>query len=220
MSKEQHIVLATSYFGPVQYFTKFLLPGKIVLEKHENYIKQSFRNRTVILGANGPLTLTVPVIRGSFHKVPIGKLEIDYKKNWQDTHWRSIESAYRSAPYFEFYVDEIVSVFQMKTGILLDLNESILKKMLNLLHLKEDFANTQSYSETVYSLDYRETVHPKKKMPDPLFYPAEYPQVFQSKFGFTANLSILDLLFNTGPDAKIILQKSIVVPVQPENDPA
>jgi len=210
MSEEQHIVLATSYFGPVQYFTKFLLPGKIVLERHENYIKQSDRNRTIIFGANGTIILTVPVKRGSFHKVPIGELEIEYKNNWQDTHWRSIESAYRSTPYFEFYADEIVSVFQLKTRYLLDLNDIILKLMLGLLQIDGDFAHTQFYCKKGYSLDYREVIHPKKKVPDPLFNPAEYPQVFQSRFGFKANLSILDLLFNTGPDAKTILRNSIV----------
>jgi len=210
MSEELHIVLVTSYFGPVQYFTKFLLPGKIVLEKHENYIKQSYRNRTIIFGANGTIILTVPVKRGSFHKVPIGELEIEYKDNWQDTHWRSIESAYRSTPYFEFYADEIVSVFQLKTRYLLDLNGIILKLMLGLLQIDGDFAYTHSYCKKGYSLDYREAIHPKKKVPDPLFNPAEYPQVFQSRFGFKANLSILDLLFNTGPDAKTILRNSIV----------
>ncbi len=210
MSKEQHIVLTTSYFGPVQYFTKFLLPGKIVLEKHENYIKQSYRNRTIIFGANGTIILTVPVKRGSFHKVPIGELEIEYKDNWQDTHWRSIESAYRSTPYFEFYAGEIVSVFQLKTRYLLDLNDIILKLMLGLLQIDGDFTYTPFYYKNGSSLDYREAIHPKKKVPDPLFNPAEYPQVFQSRFGFRANLSILDLLFNTGPDAKTILRNSIV----------
>ena len=209
MSEEQHIVLATSYFGPIQYFTKFLLPGKIVLEKHENYIKQSFRNRTIIFGANGLLILTVPVKRGSFHKVPIGELEIEYRDNWQDTHWRSIESAYRSTPYFEYYGDEIRSVFHLKTRYLLDLNGIILELMLDLLELKKDFGYTQSYRQKKYYLDYREAIHPKKKVPDPFFNPAQYPQAFQSRFGFKANLSILDLLFNAGPDAKTVLQNSI-----------
>ncbi len=209
MSKKEHIVLSTSYFGPIQYFTKFLLPGKIVLEKHENYIKQSYRNRTIIFGANGPLVLTVPVKRGSFHKVPIGELEIEYRDNWQDTHWRSIESAYRAAPYFEYYVDEIVPVFQLKTRHLLDLNGIILQLMLDLLQINEDFAYTHSYSQKGYCFDYRATIHPKKKVPDPFFNPAHYPQVFQSRFGFEANLSILDLIFNAGPDARVILHQSI-----------
>ncbi len=209
MSKEDHIVLATSYFGPIQYFTKFLLPGKIVLEKHENYTKQSFRNRTIIFGANGPLTLTVPVKRGSFHKVPIDELEIDYRNNWQYTHWKSIESAYRSTPYYEFYADEIGSVFNLKTRYLLDLNEIILELMLDLLKLNKNFGYTDTYRQKGYYLDYREVIHPKKKVPDPLFNPAQYPQAFQSRFGFKANLSILDILFNAGPDAKAILQSSI-----------
>lgn len=219
MSEEQYIVLATSYFGPVQYFTKFLLPGKILLEKHENYTKQSYRNRTIILGANGPLSLTVPVKRGSFHKVSIHELEIDYKDNWQNTHWRSIESAYRSTSYFEFYMDEIAAVFQLKVRTLLDLNGIILKRMLHLLRLENDVACTQSYLKKGYSLDYRGSIHPKKKVPDSLFHPAKYPQAFQSKFGFTANLSILDLLFNTGPDAKTILQKSVMDPIRSVNNP-
>lgn len=210
MSEEQKIVLATSYFGPVQYFTKFLLPGEVYLEKHENFTKQTFRNRCVIYGANGLLSLTIPVKRGSFHKVKISELEIEYKCNWQDNHWRSIESAYRSTPYFQFYEDEIRPIFQLKTRFLLDLNSNILNVMLGLLQIDREFIFTRSYCKSGFSQDYREALNPKKMGSDPIFHPAEYPQVFQPKFGFQSNLSILDLLFNTGPDATVILNSSLV----------
>ncbi|UCG27826.1 MAG: WbqC family protein, partial [Bacteroidales bacterium] len=84
MAGQNKILLSTTYFGPVQYFSKFLLPGEIFLEKHENFIKQTYRNRCIIYGSNGPLILTVPVKRGSFHKVQIMALEIDYRIKWQE----------------------------------------------------------------------------------------------------------------------------------------
>lgn len=212
MNGEEKIVLATSYFGPIQYFTKFLLPGKAYIEKHENFSKQTYRNRCEIYGANGPLSLTIPVKRGSFHKMKISELEIEYDENWQDNHWRSIVSAYRSSPFFQFYEDDVRSLFHSKKQFLLELNESILKTMLNLIQVDQDILFTESYITTEISLDYRESIRPKKIVSDPLFRPVEYYQVFQSKFGFRGNLSILDLLFNTGPDAIGILKQSLVNP--------
>jgi len=209
MSEEQRIVLSTSYFGPVQYFTKFLLPGQVYLEKHENFTKQTYRNRCLIFGANGPLSLTVPVKRGSFHKMKISELEIEHTYPWQENHWRSIESAYGSSPYFEFYQEEIHSLIHLRSQFLLDLNIGILKAILGLLRIDKKIIFTDDYSKGGYNQDIRDKIHPKKRIPDPLFKPVEYVQVFQSKFGFQTNLSVLDLLFNTGPDAKSILENSI-----------
>ena len=179
MNGEEKIVLATSYFGPIQYFTKFLLPGKAYIEKHENFSKQTYRNRCEIYGANGPLSLTIPVKRGSFHKMKISELEIEYDENWQDNHWRSIVSAYRSSPFFQFYEDDVRSLFHSKKQFLLELNESILKTMLNLIQVDQDILFTESYITTEISLDYRESIRPKKIVSDPLFRPVEYYQVFQ-----------------------------------------
>ena len=209
MTEEQKIVLSTSYFGPIQYFTKFLLSGQVYIEKHENFTKQTYRNRCRIFGANGPLSLTVPVKRGSFHKVRIAELEIEHTYPWQENHWRSIESAYRSSPFFEFYQEELQSLFLLKTDLLVDLNSEILKVILGLLRIDRKIRFTESYSRSGYSQDFRDGIHPKKRIRDPLFKPVEYVQVFQSKFEFQSNLSILDLLFNTGPDAKAIIQNSI-----------
>jgi len=209
MSKEQRIVLSTSYFAPVQYFTKFLIPGQVLIEKHENFTKQTFRNRCTISGANGPISLTIPVKRGSFHKVNISELAIEHLYPWQDNHWRSIESAYRSAPFFQFYEEEIRSVLEKKYDLLIDFNHEILTVLLTLFRIDQQVEYTDEFEKDGYNLDYRETIQPKKKIPDPLFDPVVYPQVFQSKFGFQPNLSALDLLFNTGPDALGILHESI-----------
>jgi hypothetical protein len=210
MTKDQNIVLSTSYFGPIQYFTKFLFPGQVYLEKYENFTKQTYRNRCRILGANGPLSLTVPVKRGSFHKVKISELEIEYQYPWQENHWRSIESAYRSSPFFEFYQEEIQSLFELKSQLLLDLNFEILRVILGLLRINRKIDFTENYCTSGYRHDFRDSIHPKKRIEDPLFKPVEYVQVFQPKFGFQTNLSVLDLLFNTGPDAKAILENSTV----------
>lgn len=209
MSGHHKILLSTSYFGPVQYFSKFLLQGDIFLEQHEHFIKQTYRNRCILYGANGPLILTVPVKRGSFHKVMIGELEIDYRNNWQGNHCTSIESAYRSTPFFEFYYDEIFTILKKRIDHLFELNLELLKLLLSFAGIDKTPRLTEQYEHQSKARDYRSIIDPKKPGKDPLFKPVTYPQVFGTRYGFLSNLSILDLLFNTGPDVKKILERSI-----------
>ena len=213
MPEKTSIILSTTYLGPIYYYSKFFLPYPVVIEKNENYLKQSYRNRSIIYGANGPLTLVVPVQRGSFHKTAIKELEIDYDTDWQANHWRSIISSYKSAPFFEFYIDDLIPFYQQKFRYLIDYNTSLMKIFLRYLDIKQEFSFTKSFKKQYPSklLDFREKIHPKKSFRDPNFKNLEYTQVFSPKHGFIPNLSILDLLFNLGPETAEFLRKSIII---------
>ncbi|MCH7657304.1 MAG: WbqC family protein [Bacteroidetes bacterium] len=212
MPEKESIILSTAYLGPICYYSRFFLPYPVLIEKNENYLKQSYRNRCVIYGANGPLTLAVPVQRGSFHKTAINELEIDYVTDWQANHLRSIISSYKSAPFFEFYIDDLIPCYQQKIRYLIDYNTSLMKILLRHLEIKQGFSFTKSFIKQYPSklLDFREKIHPKKTFRDPFFKNLEYTQVFSPKHGFIPNLSILDLLFNLGPGSAELLKKSII----------
>ena len=106
-----NILISTVYFGPVQYYLSIFSAQQVIIEGMEHFPKQTYRNRCVVYGANGPLTLTVPVIRGNLLKKLTKDIRIDYSCNWQKNHLRAIESAYRNSPYYEFYIDEIMRFF-------------------------------------------------------------------------------------------------------------
>lgn len=203
------VLLSTAYLGPVQYYTKFFLGKKVIIEKHDNFIKQTYRNRCLILSTNGPLALTVPVLRGSFHKTTVRSLEIDYSRKWQAEHWRAIESAYRSSPFFEYYSEDFKEVYKNLYPLLLQFNTELMKTVFRLAGISPDFSFSTTYLPTC-ALDYRMAIRPKHPIPDPLFKPVFYHQVFEDRLGFTENLSILDLLFNTGPETASWLKQSIV----------
>ncbi len=140
-------------------------------------------------------------------------MRIDYSKAWQLNHWRTIKTAYNSSPYFEFYMDELHPFYQKKYEFLFDYNLELLHLMMGLLRIKPSIKYTRQYihKTSVDQDDYRETIHPKQRMQqtDTSFAPVSYNQVFTEKFGFVPNLSILDLLFNRGPEAKIILTPAL-----------
>lgn len=199
------LLISTAYFPPVQYLSLIGKSGNVLIEKHENYNKQSYRNRCSILSANGPLSLIIPVTRIKGRKTPISEVRPDNSCNWQKLHRISIESAYRSAPFFEYYIDDIAPFFHKKFSFLLDLNSEILDKLLAVLNIEAKWQYTSVYMDEMPPgiLDIREAIHPKTKpgKDDINLIGREYLQVFQERYGFQPNLSILDLLFNTGPDA-------------------
>ncbi len=208
-------LLTTTYLGPVQYFTKFLLYPAYVIERYDNYIKQTYRNRCNILGTNGVLPLSIPVLKGTAHKTHVRDIRIDYNKKWQKLHWRSIESAYRHSPFFEFYMDEFSPFYEKKFEYLLDFNSALLEMVLHSLEIENipDYSMEFIEANKEDHADYRELIHPKRDLSsDPHFMPAEYQQVFADRLGFVANLSIIDLLFNEGPNARAILEMSINLP--------
>jgi hypothetical protein len=208
-------LLSTTYLGPVQYFTKFLMHPVRIIEQYDHYIKQTYRNRCNIMGANGILPLSIPVLKGLAHKTYVRDIRIDYDKKWQKLHWRSIESAYRHSPFFEFYMDEFASQYEQRFEFLLDFNVALLEMILQTLEID----NTLNYSRGFIEVgiqdyaDYRESIHPKRDLSsDPLFVPVHYHQVFSERLGFKANLSIIDLLFNEGPNARSVLEQCFAIP--------
>lgn len=208
-------LLSISYLGPVQYFTKFLMHRVRIIERYDHYIKQTYRNRCNIMGANGILPLSIPILKGQAHKTYVRDIRIDYNKKWQKLHWRSIESAYRHSPFFEFYMDEFFPFYEQRFEFLFDFNAALLELMLQSLQID----NSLRYSSEFMNVsvrdyaDYRETIHPKRDLSsDPLFAPVSYRQVFAERLGFKANLSIIDLLFNEGPNARSVLEQCIALP--------
>jgi len=211
MTEKTGILLSTAYFPPVQYISKFLLFENVFIEQYENFTKQTYRNRCVILAANGPVSLVIPVVKGRGSKIKIRDLKISYDTDWQRNHWRTIFSAYNSSPFFEFYRDDISPFFEKTWKFLFDYNLAILEIICELMEidfnveLTDDFEKVDSNTQ-----NFREAISPKKQKAkrDNDFHPHAYTQVFAEKFGFVPNLSILDLLFNEGPNSYNILERS------------
>ncbi|MFO7924102.1 MAG: WbqC family protein [Bacteroidales bacterium] len=210
------LLLSTAYFPPIEYFACIGNIHDVFIEKHENYKKQSYRNRCNILSANGVLPLVIPVKRVKGKKTLITDIKPDYTCSWQKNHRISIESAYRSSPFYEYYIDEIKPFFYKEFTYLIDLNAAILEKLLPLVDLPANWRFTEQYTNKTESgiIDMRDNIHPKLKkgLDDRFFQPLTYYQVFSDRHGFQSNLSILDVIFNTGPDARSIIMNSFKIP--------
>ncbi|WP_299702751.1 WbqC family protein [uncultured Pontibacter sp.] len=193
------------YHPPIQYFAQALRADSLIIEKHENYVKQSYRSRCHALTAQGMVPLSVPVLRGnSKDKTNITEIEIDYTQKWYNVHWRTIQAAYGRAPYFEFYSDYIREVYERQPKYLFDLNVDLLRLYLKFLKLDRPIGFTDSYQteQPEGVLDLRNRIHPKI-IPDNL-YVQPYTQVFGKQF--VQDLSIIDLLFTQGPKSLSYLQ--------------
>jgi hypothetical protein len=195
-------LLSTGYWPNIHYFYYVFNSDKISIEQFENYQKQSFRNRTRILSANGPLDLSIPVIKKA-PKELTKDVEISYTENWQSKHWRAITSAYKNSPYFEHFESEIQSLYKTEHEGLLEFNLKQLTQILSILRIKKDVSLSSSYEkDNIGFLDLRGSIHPKLD-PDKDILVQEtlskpYYQTFEAKFPFIPNMSILDLLFNKG----------------------
>jgi hypothetical protein len=209
---DQPALLSSAYLGPVRYFSKFILHKSVCIEAHENYSKQSYRNRCTILSANGFFSLSIPVKYSNNPKTPIREVLLDYDTPWNKIHWQAIISAYRNSPFFEYYSDELEPFYAQKYEKLFDFNQELTTCMLRQLGIESIVMLTGSWENIPSGFsDYRYDIHPKpnKNKDDPHFREMPYTQVFHSKFGFFPNLSIIDLLFNTGPEAASILEGAL-----------
>ena len=198
------LVLSSVYAGNLVYYSLIANSNKIILDVYENFNKQSFRNRCVIASPNGPLKLIIPIVRSS--KNIVKDVKIDNTQNWKKIHWKSLESSYRSSPYFEFYEDEFYSLyFKNKNDFLFEFNNKINLAVLKCLGIETEIMISSSYVEKDLDIEDFRNIIPSKSKGLEKFKEIKYNQVFQEKQSFLPNLSILDLLFNEGPLAKQFL---------------
>ena len=237
-------LLSSTYFGPIQWYQKLNRYDECLIERHESFIKQTYRNRMLIPTTNGPLSLTIPTNHNT--SLAMKDIRISDHANWRHVHWNALLSAYGESPFFEYYQDDIRPFYEKKYEFLFDFNMEITEKMIELLDIRPKISVTSEYiqneelkvksieseelkvkseefndlanhkvqssnhkvqskevqSKEVQSIvDFREAIRPKKPLPDAEFESKRYYQVYEQKFGFQPNMSILDLLFNEGNEA-------------------
>ena len=243
-------LLSSTYFGPIQWYQKLNRYDECLIERHESFIKQTYRNRMIIPTTNGPLALIIPTNHNT--SLAMKDIRISDHANWRHVHWNALLSAYGESPFFEYYQDDIRPFYEKKYEFLFDFNMEITEKMIELLDIRPKISITDEYilskerkgeneelkgeyeafcgitdhkvqssnlkvqssnlkvqssnlkvqSKDVQSIvDFRDAIRPKKPLPDAEFTPQRYYQVYEQKYGFQPNMSILDLLFNEGNEA-------------------
>lgn len=199
------ILLHPTYFPSIAQCVALIQAKKVTFEVCDNYQKQTYRNRMNITGAQGQMALTVPVVYSQKNRQPYKDIIISNDEKWQDLHWKSIQSAYSSSPFFEFYEHDVMPVFDNEATHLMDFNFRCLEVVLECLQQDLNFGTTTEFDlNPQHTSDYRYLVNHRKES-DQAFKP--YVQVFDDKHGFIPNLSILDLIFNEGPNALLYLEK-------------
>ncbi len=200
-------VFSSCYLPPISYFKHWINANDCIIDVNEYFVKQTFRNRCVIFGADGKLDLVIPILRRN-SKQYMKDVKISNVDNWQKNHWKSLEAAYRSSPYFEYYEDYFFSIYnQKKFDFLVDLNQELLSTIFKLLKTNFELTLSNEYVESSENIiDLRKHISPKNKNHYELNQPI-YIQVFSNKFEFERNLSILDLLFNEGSHSLKYIQE-------------
>lgn len=200
----QKVLLPIFYLPPISWFSVYENPKtEVVLEQWEHFPKQTYRNRTHILGANGTLVLSIPK-RNSGQRKPFKDIEIAYNEDWRSLHWKSIKIAYQTSPYFEFYEEQLEQIYLAKDKFLMDFNLRTLEIIKKILKSEMAHSLNNSYQKEPEEKDYREMFSAKKESE---FLMEEYYQSFTDKFGFTKDLSIIDLICNKGPESATYLKQ-------------
>lgn len=190
------------YLAPIAAVSEMLGADgdEILIEKFEHFPKQTYRNRASIYSPNGKLDLIIPVRRGAKVHTVMKDVRISYESDWQRLHWMSLQTSYRRSAYFEFYEDDFAPFYEKKYEFLFDFNTDLTSMLLRLLKIRKALTFTTSYQDNDAGIhDFRNRIHPKQTYQAKEFKP--YFQVFEPKHGFLPNLSIVDLLFNQGPNS-------------------
>jgi hypothetical protein len=208
------IYLSTAYLAPIEYYCKLLQYEHVFIEQYDHYIKQTYRNRCTIAAPDGQLTLSVPIVKPDSPECPLKDIRISDHGNWRHLHWNALASTYNHTPYFEYYKDDFRPFYEKKYDFLIDFNDELCRLICSLIDLHPNIKRTIKYQTDINTSeadDFRERIHPKKDYleGDPDFKAKPYYQVFQERFDFLPNLSIVDLLFNLGPESLLLLQQCL-----------
>lgn len=192
------VLLTTAYLPSLGYLREVLRADEVLLEAQEHFVKQSYRNRCEILTANGTLSLSIPLEKHADKEITSRK-RISYAENWQQQHWRTITSAYKGSPYFEFFEDDLRPFYEQRFELLMDYNTALLKSVLHILRVKKEIRFTEHYDpQPAQAKDLRSLPPPAEETMTP------YYQVFSIGSGFVPGLSCIDALFNIGLETKMI----------------
>lgn len=198
------ILIHPTYFPSISHFAAIVQAKSITFETDDNFQKQTNRNRMYIYSANGIQLLNIPIKHSNTVHQKFRDVQLETAFNWQKQHFKSLEAAYRTSPFFEYFEDDIRSLFEKKHRFMMDLDFETYDLVCNCLGIQADYFKTEEYHKEVKEQsDFRFLANGKKDMHQ--FEP--YPQVFEEKHGFINNLSILDLLFNEGRYAVDYLKK-------------
>ena len=199
----KNVLLPVFYLPSISWFSVFLDPeNEIVFEQFESFPKQTYRNRANIYGANGKLSLIIPIHHNG--KREMKDIEISYREDWQNLHWKSIKTAYQSSPYFEFYEDKFRKIFDLKEKYLFDFNLKALEIIQQILKTEKAHSLNEEYIKIPEEINFREKF--SAKLPSE-FEMEDYYQTFSDKLGFLKDLSILDLICNKGPETLTYIKK-------------
>ena len=207
------ILIEAQFFPPIEYLARCVQADSVIIEAHEHFQKSTYRNRCHIAGANGMQVLSVPLQRQKTEESlrsadarSIQNMRISYDVDWQKQHWRTLQTAYGSAPFWAFYAPVLERFFTHKFDYLLDYNVEILKTIFKLLKIDKSVIITESKSyEAVYTegSDFRQLISPKIKSN---FEMTPYSQLFNDRYDFIPNLSVLDVLFCCGNQSLSVLK--------------
>ncbi|MDE6722339.1 MAG: WbqC family protein [Bacteroidaceae bacterium] len=189
------MILPSAYLPPVSWFSALLREESVLIEQHENYQKQTIRNRCTIDSPNGPLNLSIPVDRSIFTggKCLMKDVRISDHNDWQHQHWYALETSYFNSPFFEYLQDDLRPLYERKWDFLIDFNEALINKCCEMLDVQPNISRTSYYMGIDFVVNSQLST-------------VNYYQVFQQKHGFLPNLSIIDLIFNMGPESVLVLQ--------------
>jgi hypothetical protein len=196
----KNYLLPTAYLAPLSYYALIIKSPNSIIEQYEHFKKQTIRSRCSIYSSNGSLVLSVPKVRKSSSKTLIKDIQICYTEPWQKIHWNAIQSSYNSSPFFEYYMDEIFVIYNTKEKYLIDLNLKTHQLILKFLQIDSKINLSNNYNSQTELEDFRDKKFQSINNP-------VYDQVFSIKKGFTPNLSIIDLVFNLGPESNNYLEK-------------